>query len=254
MLRLATDTEADDQWVVDYFAGSGTTGHAVIGQNHEDKAGRRFLLVECNQYFETLLIPRLKRASVAPDLKKIESREGPGLFLRVQRLEQYDDCLESLDTEPDAGDSADLPFDDPALALRYRLDRATRRLYCSVKRFGSPLGYQLRRADGGGEARPCAVDLMESLVYLLGLDIERLYREPLGVVLLGRNRRGQTAGIFFRECDDPGSPDWVAAKLVQHPADRVYTNDPATLGFAGGERLEAIEAIFALQFAKMDYA
>ena len=151
---------------------------------------------------------------------------------------------------PDDGRHRRPPFEDAALALRYRLDRASHGLYCGIERFGSPFGYQLRQADGGGEAKACEVDLVESLAYLLGLDIERLYREPLGVVLLGRRRRGQTVGVFFRECADPRSADWVAAKLAQHPTDRVYTNDPAALTFPGGERLEAIEAAFALQFGR----
>jgi adenine-specific DNA-methyltransferase len=141
-----------------------------------------------------------------------------------------------------------LPFQDAAFALRYRLDRASRDLYCSVKRFSSPFGYQLKRADGGGEARSCAVDLVESLPYLLGMDVDRLYRETRGVVLLGRNRRSQSVAVFFRECAARDSAQWVADKLAQHPADRVYANDPAGLSFEGCERLEAIETVVTLQF------
>jgi adenine-specific DNA-methyltransferase len=35
---------------------------------------------------------------------------------------------------------------------------------------------------------------------------------------------------------------------MKHPADRLYTNDPAALSFDGCERFEAIEAVFATQF------
>ncbi len=45
MLRLATTSEASDL-VVDFFAGSGTTGHAVFNANVEDGGNRRFLLVQ----------------------------------------------------------------------------------------------------------------------------------------------------------------------------------------------------------------
>ncbi|WP_295436651.1 site-specific DNA-methyltransferase [uncultured Thiodictyon sp.] len=238
--------------VLDYFAGSGTTAHAVMRLNHKAGIGFKWLAVEASHNLEAMIVPRVKKVAFAVDWLKGRpiGNAGPGAFVRVQSFEQYDDSLESLDTEQTAGDTADLPFDDPALALRYRLDRASRGLYCAIERFGSPFGYQLRRADGGGAAQPCEVDLVESLAYLLGLDIARLYREPLGVVLLGSNRRGQTVGVFFRECAAAGSADWVAAKLAQHPAERVYTNDPAALSFAGCERLEAIEAAFALQFGR----
>ena len=39
-------------------------------------------------------------------------------------------------------------------------------------------------------------------------------------------------------------------KLARHPADCVYTNDPASLSFEGCERFDAIEAVFALQFGR----
>lgn len=71
--------------------------------------------------------------------------------MRIQELEQYNDTLVSLDVELDEGDVGDL-FQDPAFALRYRLDKTLRTLYCNVNRFGSPFGYQLKRAEGGGEA------------------------------------------------------------------------------------------------------
>ncbi|MCS6265138.1 MAG: site-specific DNA-methyltransferase [Nitrospira sp.] len=53
-------TGADD-WVLDSFAGSGTTGHAVFKLNKEKGGRRRFILVELNQdTVEQVIIPRLK--------------------------------------------------------------------------------------------------------------------------------------------------------------------------------------------------
>ncbi len=45
VLQLATDPDAD-HLVLDFFAGSGTTGHAVMKQNAEDGGNRRFLTVQ----------------------------------------------------------------------------------------------------------------------------------------------------------------------------------------------------------------
>ncbi len=140
-------------------------------------------------------------------------------------------------------------FDDPAFQLRYRLDRESRKLYTSVNRFTSPLGYQLKRVEGG-ETPTREVDLVESLVYLLGLDVQRLTQEAAGVVLTGRNRRGQSVLVLFRECGFDTSADWLQAKLKEHPTDRLYTNDPASLTFEGCERFESIEEVFALQFGR----
>ena len=121
---------------------------------------------------------------------------------------------------------------------------------CSSAALVSWAAYRLKRVAGGGEAQPQPVDLIESLVYLLGLDVTRLYREPPGVVLLGGDRRGQTVAVFFRDCNHPDSTAWLQNKLARHPADRLLTNDPAALAFAGCERFEAIEAVFAGQFGR----
>jgi adenine-specific DNA-methyltransferase len=45
MLQLSTDSDCDDL-VLDFFAGSGTTAHAVLEVNKEDNGNRRFILVQ----------------------------------------------------------------------------------------------------------------------------------------------------------------------------------------------------------------
>jgi len=244
-------------YVIDYFGGSGTTAHAVIEINSErqkyDIGGIKFITVETNKYFDSVIIPRIKK--VAASQSWVDGRtqliNGPGLFMRIQTLEQYDDTLQNLAQDTAVGDTGDLLADCPALALKYKLDSTARNLYMGLKHFSSPYGYQLQRATGGGSAQPAEVDLVESLPYLLGMDVSRLYREPQGVVLLGRNRRAESVAVFFRDCADANSADWVKTKLSQHPAERVYTNNPAALSFDGCDRLEAIEAVFALQFKRI---
>ena len=250
--RFILQGSKTDSTVLDCFGGSGSTAHAVISVNRLEKTRRKFVTVEVNRYFETLIIPRLKKAgaAVAWAAGKAKAIDGAGLFMRVQQLEQYDDTLESLDAQIDEGDSGELPFQDAAFALRYRLDKTSRALFCGIDRFASPFGYQLKRAGGGGAAQLCEVDLVESLPYLLGMDVTRLYREPQGVVMLGRNRRSQSVALFFRDCAAEDSAQWVAEKLALHPADRAYANDPAGLSFEGCDRLEAIETVFALQFKR----
>lgn len=247
--------------VADFFLGSGTTAHALMRLNKQVALGLRWLGVEASFNFEALVVPRVKKAAFSTEWLKGRPNgfDGPGTFVRLQSLEQYDDTLESLHAEISHGESGELLFQDAAFALEYRLDAESRSLYCGVGRFSTPFGYQLNRAEGGGEAQPHDVDLIESIPYLLGLDVDRLYREVQGVVLLGRNRRKQSVAVFFRDTTPSPSPggggedlsaEWVKTKQAEHPADRVYTNDPASLSFEGCDRFEAIEAIFALQFGR----
>ena len=51
MLRLASDSDGSDV-VLDFFAGSGTTGHAVYNVNIEDGGNRRFILVQIPEQIE----------------------------------------------------------------------------------------------------------------------------------------------------------------------------------------------------------
>jgi len=47
--------------VLDSFAGSGTTAHAVLALNAEDGGNRRFILVECEDYADSLTAERVRR-------------------------------------------------------------------------------------------------------------------------------------------------------------------------------------------------
>lgn len=58
LLSFATDP---DSIVLDSFAGSGTTGHAVLAQNAADGGSRRFILVECEDYADSLTAERMRR-------------------------------------------------------------------------------------------------------------------------------------------------------------------------------------------------
>ena len=58
ILQIATDP---DSIVLDSFAGSGTTAHAVLAQNREDGGNRRFILVECEDYADSITAERVRR-------------------------------------------------------------------------------------------------------------------------------------------------------------------------------------------------
>lgn len=59
ILKILTNNE---DIVLDYHAGSGTTGHAVLNLNEEDKGNRKFILIEQMEYVQTVTIPRVKAA------------------------------------------------------------------------------------------------------------------------------------------------------------------------------------------------
>ena len=58
ILQIASDP---DSIILDSFAGSGTTAHAVLAQNREDGGNRRFILVECEDYADNITAERVRR-------------------------------------------------------------------------------------------------------------------------------------------------------------------------------------------------
>jgi adenine-specific DNA-methyltransferase len=58
---LITQIDNCNAIILDSFAGSGTTAHAVLEANRKDKGNRRFILVECEDYADTLTAERVRR-------------------------------------------------------------------------------------------------------------------------------------------------------------------------------------------------
>ena len=69
----------DDGIVLDSFAGSGTTAHAVLDLNKEDRGNRKFILVECEDYADTLTAERVRRViNGVPSARDESLQEGLG--------------------------------------------------------------------------------------------------------------------------------------------------------------------------------
>ena len=59
--RLVSLVADKDSIILDSFAGSGTTAHAVINLNRQDGGSRRFILIEVEDYAENITAERVRR-------------------------------------------------------------------------------------------------------------------------------------------------------------------------------------------------
>ena len=65
--------------ILDSFAGSGTTAHAVLDLNKEDGGNRKFILIECQEYADTITAERVRRVINGVENAKDETlQEGLG--------------------------------------------------------------------------------------------------------------------------------------------------------------------------------
>ncbi|MDD9974635.1 MAG: site-specific DNA-methyltransferase [Candidatus Poribacteria bacterium] len=77
--RLVLLSTTPDSLILDSFAGSGTTAHAVLALNKEDGGNRKFILIECEDYADTITAERVLRVINGVETAKDETlRNGLG--------------------------------------------------------------------------------------------------------------------------------------------------------------------------------
>ena len=184
---------SDSLLALDHFAGSGTTGHAVINLNREDGGRRKFILVEMGDYFDTVLLPRIKKVTFTPEWKdgkpkRLASRDEAARsprIVKVVRLESYEDALNNLETRRTEKQQLLLNDDEAQRAdglkeqylLRYMLDVETRdsQSLLNVHAFADPTAYKLKvKRPGSDESRDVDVDLLETFNWLIGLTVRHI--------------------------------------------------------------------------------
>ena len=230
---------ADRDVVLDYFAGSGTTGHAVINLNREDGGRRKYILVEMGEHFEDVLLPRIKKAVYSKDWKegKPVSREGVTQFFKYMRLESYEDTLDGLELAPHTEAQQEVLASGSPLAedyqLRYALGVETADSASLLgKDFLDPWNYTLSVVRDG-ERESVAADLPETFNYLIGLRVaqRKMISDVLAVV--GKDARGNRCLVLWRNMEKTDNAKLDAWFKRNHKAfgelDLVYANGDNTL-------------------------
>jgi adenine-specific DNA-methyltransferase len=198
--------------VLDYFGGSGTTGHAVINLNREDKeiGKRKYILIEMGDYFDSVLKPRISKAIYSDDWKDGKPKNrytGISHCFKYLRLESYEDTLNNLVLQSE-------PIRDKTIAgnaslkedylLHYMLDVESKgsQSLLNIDAFNDPTSYVLKvKKPGSDEYIEKAVDLIETFTYLIGLRLVHL-----GIP--------QSFTAAFTRLPDPDLPQNQDTKLI----------------------------------------
>jgi adenine-specific DNA-methyltransferase len=216
LLKRILNIGADDHsTILDFFAGSGTTGHAVINLNAEDCGSRKYILVEMGDYFDTVLKPRIQKVIYSKDWRdgKPVSREGSSHLLKYIRLESYEDTLNNLELKRTSEQSTLLEAHNTLreeYVLRYMLDVEARESasLLHIEAFTDPFNYKLNIANGGsGETRPAAIDLVETFNYLLGLRVQHVDNIRGFRVVQGRLAGGEKVLCIWRNTNEKSNAD-----------------------------------------------
>jgi len=221
--------------VLDYFAGSGTTGHAVIDLNRKFKDSKRsFVLVEQGDYFDIVTKPRIQKVVYSADWKdgKATAPEtGISHAFKVLKIESYEDTLNNLqlnrsEAQQDFLKALPIAAQDDYL-MRYMLDVESKDSLLSVKHFNKPFDYKLKVAvDSAGAHEEKPVDLVETFNYLIGLHVAQIdYQLAQGfATITGRLPSGEKTLVLWRDTEqvDYEALNKLCDKLAINPADSEY--------------------------------
>jgi len=149
--------------------------------------------VEMADYFDTVLLPRLKKVTFTPEWKDgkpkrlptaEEAQRSPRMF-KVIRLESYEDTLNNLELRRTPEQEETL-FSTEAQGpgnlkehymLNYMLDVESRgsQSLLNIDAFKDPLSYTLKvKRPGSDESQDTTVDLMETFNWLIGLTVKEM--------------------------------------------------------------------------------
>lgn len=188
--------------ILDYFAGSGTTGHAVINLNRKDGGKRKYILCEMGEYFDTVTKPRIQKVIYSKDWDggKPVSREGSSHCFKYMRLEQYEDTLNNLTIQPATISKDNADFYD-GYVLGYMLDIETRDSLFNMKWFRNPWNMKLR-ITRQNETREEKIDVIETFNYLIGLNVVSILYPKKGICTVeGVTRSGERTLVIWCDCD-----------------------------------------------------
>lgn len=206
----ASDARTEVSNVIDFFAGSGTSGQAIIELTRSDEGKYHYVLVEMGDHFDTVLKPRIAKVVYSAswkDGKPTARHTGISHCFKYIRLESYEDTLNNLRLDHNTQRKKAVAA-NPALKedymLRYLLDVETRgsQSLLNIDAFADPTAYTLEvKKPGTDEYATRAVDLIETFNYLIGL---RVLHTSVP----------QTFQATFKRITDPELPEDQHTKLV----------------------------------------
>ena len=193
--------------ILDYFAGSGTTGHTVIEINRNNNNSidnLSYILCEVNDYFNSVTKPRIEKAIYSREWNngKPITRDGISQCFKYIRLEQYEDTLNNLEIKKTQTNWTDDEFHESYM-LSYMLDTETRDSLLNLQWFVNPFNMTLKTTKDN-ELVETKVDMVETFNYLIGLNVETEdwhQDENICVVQGITHRDGLKTLVIWRNCE-----------------------------------------------------
>jgi adenine-specific DNA-methyltransferase len=160
-----------DGIVLDFFAGSGTSGQAVININKIGSRNIRFILIEMGTYFSSITKPRILKSIYSSKWKAKKPEIGKGSknqIIKYLVLEQYEDILDAIEQFEE-----ETPKNLPLKYLyKPELNKINSTLDLS-KPFSNKIKYGQPTKEG-------FIDLVDTYNYLQGYEVKSIKPYTIG--------------------------------------------------------------------------
>ncbi len=161
----------NDSVILDYFAGSGTTAHAVIRLNRRDKEShRKYILTEMGEYFYSVTKPRVLKALYSDQWKNgipTDWKDGVSQIVKYIHIESYEDALNNISLSDSDRDI----FGSEDYLVNYMFSRESTESMMNTRQFKEPFNTKMSVTERN-ERRTKRVDIIGTFSYLIGLKVE----------------------------------------------------------------------------------
>lgn len=250
---LIEQSEHDTGPVLDFFAGSGTTAHAVMDRNQETER-REYILVEVADHFDTVLRPRIQKLALSSEWDDgvPMERDGQSHMVKYHRIESYEDALNNVVLEEPEDEQQQRLVEDrrEEYVSGYMLDfEAEGVSLLEPVTLENPFNYELEIEENGTGRESTTVDLVETFHYLLGVAVHEFethdHQDRQYVVThcsVETENGVDTVLTVWRDSDDldlEQEQDWFTEQFTTGEFDRIYVNSESFISDA-----EPVEVTF----------
>ncbi len=190
---LSIGSRQEESIIIDFFGGSGTSAHAMISLNKKEKINRKYILVEQDKWFNSVLLPRVRKIIYSENWKggkPIDNQGATNHIFKYFELEQYEDVLDAIEADTVKKSH------NPNIPLKYLYLPETLKLENSLD-LRKPFSCEVLH---GRDKSKSKADLVETYNYLQGYCVDsvksfKLHKKKYRVVKAG------TRLVLWREIE-----------------------------------------------------
>lgn len=119
--KLINIAMSNPGYILDYFAGSGTTGNAVINLNRENQKQHKYILIEMGDHFDAVLKPRLQKAVFSENWK--DGKPQPISPAKLKQTIHHNEAVERSSNGKELTLSFDVGLDKQELEVNENFDQ-----------------------------------------------------------------------------------------------------------------------------------